>query len=81
MLFRLDSNSTLVSLNGTNFDDGPTHVWNADNFGDGEHQLWVVVNSLQQNGSVVVDYFEYVFPFLCCVVEIVFQRSFCCFQG
>ena len=80
-MFRLDTNTTLVSLNGTNFDSGPTRVWNADNLGDGEHQLWVVVNSLQQRGSVAVDYFEYVVPFLHFVIGSVFQRSFCCFQG
>jgi hypothetical protein len=62
--FRLDTNNTIVSLNGTNFNDGPTHVWNANNLGDEDHQLLVVVNSLQQNGVVAVDYFEYVIPLL-----------------
>ena len=62
MLFRLDVNSTIVSLNGTNFGDGSKLVWDADNLGDGDHQLNVVVNSLPQNGSVAVDYFEYVVP-------------------
>ena len=76
MLFRLDVNSTIVSLNGTNFDDGPKLVWNADNLGDGDHQLWVYVNSLQQNGSVVVDYFEYVVSLLHFVTRIVFQQDF-----
>ena len=80
MQFLLDLNSTVVSLNGTNFDDGPKLVWHADNLGDGDHQLWVVVNSLQQNGSVAVDYFEYVVPLLHLVTGIVFQQNVC-FQG
>ena len=80
MLFRLDVNSTIVSLNGTNFDDGPKLVWSADNLEDGDHQLWVVVGFLQQNGGVAVDYFEYVVPFLHFVKKIVFQQDFRC-QG
>ena len=80
MLFRLDVNSTIVSLNGTNFVDGPKLVWNADNLGDGDHQLYVVVNSIPQDRSVVVDYFEYVVPSLHFVTRIVFQQDFC-FQG
>ena len=56
--FLLDVNRTVVSLNGTNFDEGSKLLWNADNLGDVDHQLWVVVDSLQQNGSVAVDYFE-----------------------
>ena len=64
MLFRLDVNNTNVELNGTNFEDGPTLVWGADNLVDGDHQLYVYVNSLQENGSVAVDYVEYVVPLL-----------------
>jgi len=56
--FRLDGNNTNVSLNGTNFAGGPTRVYSADNLADGDHQLFVYVNSLQQNGTVAVDYFE-----------------------
>ena len=74
--FRLDVNSTTVSLNGTNFDDGPNLVWNADNLGDGDHQLLVYVNSLRQNGSVAVDYFEYAVPLLHFVTRSVFQQEF-----
>ena len=73
MLFRLDGSNANVSLNGTKFDDGPKLVWRADNLGDGDHQLWVVVNSLQQNGSVAVDYFEYVISLLHLVTRIVSQ--------
>ena len=58
MQFLLDVNRTVVSLNGTSFDEGSKLLWNADNLGDVDHQLWVVVDSLQQNGSVAVDYFE-----------------------
>ena len=78
MLFRFDGNDTNVALNGTNFDDGPTLIWSTDNLGDGDHQLSVWINSLQQNGSVAVDYFEYVIPLLQFVTRIVFQQ-FCCF--
>ena len=61
LLFLLDGvNSTTVTLNGTSFNDGPQLVWNADNLGDGDHQLYAVINSLSQNGNVMVDYFEYV---------------------
>ena len=66
-----------MSLNGTNFDDGPIVVWSAVNLGDGDHQLWVYVNSLAQNGSVAVDYFVYVVPLLHFVTRIVFQQDFC----
>ena len=76
MRFRLDVNNTIVSLNGTNVDDGPTLVWSVDNLGDGDHQLWVVINSLQQNGSVAVDYLEYVVPLLNFVTGFVFQQDF-----
>ena len=76
LLFRLDVNNTNVALDGTNFDDGPTLVWSADNLGDGDHQLYMYVNSLQQNGSVAVDYVEYVVPLLQCVTGIVFQQKF-----
>ena len=77
MQFRLDAYDTNVALNGTNCDDGPTLIWSVDNLGDGDHQLWVVVNSLQQNGSVVVDYFEYVAPLLQFGPRIMFQQDFC----
>ena len=80
MGFRLHSNETIVSLNGTNFDDGPILVWSAYNLGDGDNQLLLYVKSLQQNGSVVIDYFEYVVPLLHFVPKIVFQQDFC-FQG
>ena len=80
MRFRLDANNTIVSLNGTNFDDGPTLIWSAENFEDGDHQFFVVINSLQQNGSVAVDYFEYVVPLLHFVTRTVLQQNFC-FQG
>ena len=60
MQFRLDANDANTVLNGTNFNDGPTLIWSADNLGDGDHQLYVHVISLQQNGSVAVDYLEYV---------------------
>ena len=58
MNFALDANGTTVSLNGTSIDNGPTLVWSADNLGDDDHQFYVFVGSLQQNGSVAVDYFE-----------------------
>ena len=74
MLFRLDDSDTKVTLNGTSFDDGPTLAWRADNLGDDDHQLWVIIRSLQQNGSVAVDYFEYVVPLLHLVTRIVFRK-------
>ena len=80
MLFRLDASNTNLVLNSTNFDDGPTLVWSADNLGDGDHQLYLSVSSLQQNGSVAVDYLEYVLPLLQSVPGVVFQQL-CCFQG
>ena len=73
MLFRLDANNTNLVLNGTNFDDGPTLVWSADNLRDGDHQLYLYVSSLRQNGSVALDYLEYVVPLLHFVTKIVFQ--------
>ena len=78
--FRLDGNTTSMSLNDTNFDDGPTLVWSADNLEDGDHQLYVYVYSLQQNGSFVVDYLEYVVPSLHFVTRIVLQQD-SCFQS
>ena len=80
MDFKLDVNVTIVSLNGTNLDDGPKLVWSPVNFGDGDHQLLVSVNSLPQNGSVAIDYFEYVVSLPHSVTRIVLQKDFC-FQG
>ena len=80
MLFRLDGNDANMVLNGTNFDNGPALVWSAENLEDGDHQLYMLVGSLQQNGSVAVDYLEYVLPSLHFVTRAVFQQ-FCCFQG
>ena len=74
MLFNLDVNNTIVSLNGTNFDDGPTLVWSADNLGDGDHQLAMSIDSLEENGSVAVDYLEYVVPLPHFVTKIAFQQ-------
>ena len=73
-MFRLDGNGTNVVLNGTNSDDGPTLVWSADNMGDGDHQLYMLVGPLQQNGSVAVDYLEYVLPSLHFVPELCSDR-------
>ena len=77
MQLRLDVNTTIVLLNGANFDNGPKLIWNVDNLGDGDHQVLVYANSLQQNGIVAVDYFEYVLPLLHVVTRIVFQQDFC----
>lgn len=60
--FRLDGINQNLPLNGTNFDAGPTSVFSAENLGDGDHQLFVYIISLEQNGTVAVDYFEYVIP-------------------
>ena len=76
-MFRLDGHITFRSMNGTPFDDGPTVVWSAANLEDGDHQLYVYVYSLAQNGSVAVDYFVYVVPLLHLVTRIVFQQDFC----
>ena len=73
MTILLDTNTTIVSLNGTSISDGPTLAWSADNLGDGDHQLSVWVNYLQQDGSVAVDSFEYVVPLLHLVARIVLQ--------
>ena len=80
MSFSLDVNGTDVPLNGTVFDDSPKLVWGTENLGDGDHQLFMNVTSLQQNGSVAVDYFEYVVPSLYFVTRTVFQQYFY-FQG
>ena len=74
MGFQLDVKNTTVLLNSTNVDDGPKLLWNADNLGDGDHQLFVFINGQlqQQNGGVEVDYFEYVVPLLHIVTRIVF---------
>ena len=80
MQFQLDLNRTNVSLDRTNYDNGPTLIWSADTLGDGDHQLLVYVSLIQQNGVVVVDYFEYVLPLLHLVTRIVLHRDFC-FQG
>ena len=80
MQFLLNINTMIVLLNSTNFDNGPTLVWSAVNLGDGDHQFWVFVNLLPPNGSVAVDYFEYVVPLLHFVTRIVLQKDFC-FQG
>ena len=79
-MFRLDVNNTFVSLNGTNFDNGPTLLWSMDNLQDGDHQLFVTIGSLEQGGFLAVDYFEYVVPLLLFVTCITFQQPFC-FQG
>ena len=70
MEFQLDVNITIVSLNYTRLGEGTKLLWNADNLGDGDHQLWMAV---RQNGMVVVDYFEYVVPLLHFVTGLVFQ--------
>ena len=80
MQFVLDLNITTVLLTGTNFDGGPALIWSADNLGDGDHQLWVLVNSFEENGSLAVDYLEYVIPLPHFVTKIAFQQYFC-FQG
>ena len=80
MNFALDVNGTTVSLNGTSLDDGPKLIWNAENLGDGDHQFYVFVGSLQKNGSLAVDYFEYVLSLLYVATRIVLQQ-FCSFQG
>ena len=71
----LDSNYLISTV--TN--NGTTLVWNADNLGDGDHQLYATVTSLQHMGFGV-DYFEYVVPLLHVVTRIVLQQDFCC-QG
>ena len=64
LYFQLDGGSTFVPLNNTNLDDGTTLVWNSGNFGDGDHQLFWLVNTLVPNATVVLDYLEYVLPLL-----------------
>ena len=72
MVFQLDSNETSVDLYDTNFDEGPTLIWSNNNLGDGDHQLSAFVKGLPQNGSVAIDYFEYVVPLL---TRTVFQQD------
>lgn len=62
MRFRLDSNNTDLSVGGTDSANGPTLLWSVENLKDGDHQLLFLVNSVQEQGSVMVDYFEYVVP-------------------
>ena len=76
-MFRLDGNGANVVLNGTNSDDGPTLVWSANGLGDGDHEIYLSVGPLQQNGSFAVDYLEYVLPSLHFVPRIVFRQAFC----
>ena len=80
MLFQLDGVNANVSLNGTNVDGGPTLVRSVDNLVDGDHQFLVYVNWFEENGSLAVDYLEYVVPLLHFVTKIAFQQYFC-FQG
>ena len=47
----------------TNFDAGPKLVWSACCLGDGDHQLFVSLGLSPPDGSVAVDYFEYVVPY------------------
>jgi len=81
LLFRLDGNNTNVSLNGTDFANGPTSIFSSGIMEEGDHQLLVYINSLQQNGTVngtvAVDYFEYVVPLLHSVTVISLQRPYC----
>lgn len=72
LLFRLDGNNTNVPLNGTRFADGPASVFRSGVMKDGDHQLLVYINSLEQNGSVAVDYIEYDTPLLPSDTTIVF---------
>ena len=72
MQFRLDGINSNVPLNGTNFDNGPTTIFSADNLGDGDHQLFVYIISLEQNGTVAVDYFEYAIALLQSVTRVIF---------
>ena len=75
-----DDHSTIVPVNGTNPDDGPKLVWGVDDLRDGDHQFALYVKSLQEDGFILVDYFEYVVPSLHFATRIVFQQDFC-FQG
>ena len=62
MQIQLDGKNAETPLNGTNSVDQPTLLFTADNMGDEDHQLLVNIESLAQNGTVVVDYFECVAP-------------------
>ena len=73
MLFRLDANNINMVLDRTNFDDSPTLLWSTDSLGDADHQLYLSVNSLQPNGSLALDYLEYVLPLLHFVTRILFN--------
>jgi len=53
-----------VQLNGTNVDAGPTLIWSAGGLEDGDHQFNILFEVPGPNGSLAVDYFEYVVPLL-----------------
>ena len=73
--FRLDGNNKNIPLDGTNFANGPSPIYSYENLKDDDHQLFVYINSLQQNGTVAVDYFEYVI-LLCSVPETLCRQYF-----
>jgi hypothetical protein len=77
VLFRVDGNDVDMTLNNTNFADGPKPIFSADNLGDGDHDLFVLINSLQPNGTIAVDYIEYVILLLPFFTITVFQQSRC----
>jgi hypothetical protein len=47
-----------MSLNSTNPDNGSTFIFSSDNMEDGDHQLRGSIESLEQNGAIILDYFE-----------------------
>ena len=53
-----------MQLNGTEFAKESSLIFSRDSMTDGDHQLFVVIESLKVNGSIAVDYFECVAPLI-----------------
>jgi hypothetical protein len=62
MKFQLDGKDTYTQLNSTNPVDESNLAFGSETMEDGDHQLLGSIESLQQNGSITLDYFECVVP-------------------
>jgi hypothetical protein len=72
MKFQLDGKETYsVSLNNTNPANGSALIFSSDNMEDGDHQLRGSIESREQNGGIILDYFECVASFIPSVPSIV----------
>jgi hypothetical protein len=51
-------------VNNTNPTNGSALIFSSDNIEDGDHQLRGSIESLEQNGGIILDYFECVASFI-----------------